>query len=415
MTFAFLVIPSPGPTKELDYIIFNKGFSLFPHASVNHFPHIGSDHSPILLNTSTYPNVPKPFRFENMWLDDNTCFDTVQKGWNKSVSCSSQFKLHSRIKNVKQFLKDWNLNHFGNCYKKIKDIQIQIEKVQLLENFYTNNSLDLALQVELDMWLQRIETFWKQKAKDKWLMDGDSNTRYFHLTTIINARHNRIISIKNMNNLVFYDRNSIGNCFVNFYKTLFTSSYASSSLPYPDNLDNLFSLTIENQDISNLTSIPTPMTMKKTLFSFADNKSPGPDGLPPTFYKNFWNTNKFAVIEATQNFFRTGHILKALNSSFIALIRKSKNASRVDHYRPISLCNLTYKIISKILADRIKAHLKKCISPFQMAFISGRNIHDYVIISHEIMHYLHLKVLWQSKLILQQLLIELNGAFSPLS
>lgn len=137
--------------------------------------------------------------------------------------------------------------------------------------------------------------------------------------------------------------------------------------------------------------IPSHDVIRDTLFSFSSNKSPGPDGLPPLFYKNFWNTTKNALIGAVQHFFKTGHMLKALNCTFIALIPKKKKASRVDHFRPISLCNVTYKTVSKIIAHRLKAHLHNCISPFQMAFVAGRNIHDNSIVSHEIMHYLHLK------------------------
>lgn len=203
-----------------------------------------------------------------------------------------------------------------------------------------------------------------QKVKDKWLKDGDANTKYFHLTAIIHARKNRISSVKCLNNIVFSDWDSIGNCFFSYYSCLFKS---------------------------DLVAIPTYDLIKKTLFSFTSNKSPGPDGMPPTFFKKIWNTTKQALVDAIQHFFKTGHLLKALNSTFIALIPKNKNASRVDHYRPISLCNVTYKTISKILASRLKSHLKNCISPFQMAFVAGRNIHDNSIVSHEIVHYLHKK------------------------
>lgn len=113
-----------------------------------------------------------------------------------------------------------------------------------------------------------------------------------------------------------------------------------------------------------LTEIPSTDLIKQTLFSFASNRSPGPDGMPPSFYKNFWRTTKNALIEAVQHFFKTGHILKALNSTFIALIPKHKKASKVDHFKTISLCNVTYKTISKILACRLKFHINNCISSF---------------------------------------------------
>lgn len=304
------------------------------------------------------------------------------------VTGSPPFELHSRIRNVKNSLKEWNINQFGLCNKKLKEIKDKISSVQALDKSSLNLASDSGLQAELDMWLQRNETHLMQKSKDKWLKEGDANTRLFHLTAIIHSRHNRITSIRDLNNNAFTDFNDIGNCFVNYYKNLFMSNFSPDDIPYPD---NLFSTVLDNLDYINLCTMPTPSLIKKTLFSFAANKSPGPDGLPPTFYKNFWKTTNCAFLEAIQHFFRTGNLLNSLNSTFIALIPKSKRASKVDHYRSISLCNITYKTISKILALRLKVHLNKCISPFQMAFVSGRNIHENSIITHEIMHYLHNK------------------------
>lgn len=127
------------------------------------------------------------------------------------------------------------------------------------------------------------------------------------------------------------------------------------------------------------------------LFSFAANKSPGPNGFPPLFYKSFWKTTSKVLTETVQHFFKSGFRLKALNHTFIALIPKTSHSSKVEQFRPISLCNVVYKVISKILANRFKVHLDKFISPFQMAFVEGRSIHDNNIISHEIMNYLHKK------------------------
>ncbi|XP_012850814.1 PREDICTED: uncharacterized protein LOC105970524 [Erythranthe guttata] len=326
-----------------------------------------------------------------MWLDDKSCFDTVHIGWNQQVTGSPSLKHHSRIQNVKNALKLWNTNHFRNCHKKIKELKIHIESVQNLDKSANNIAIDAALQVELDIWLARVETFWWQRSKDKWLKDGDANTKYFHLSTILHARNNRISSIKSMNNMIFFERNSIGNCFVKFYSDLFTSDFNPNHPPFPADLENLFPSILNNNDNIDLCEIHSHALIKKILFFFATNKSPGPDGLPPTFFKNFWKTTKKALIEAIQHFFKTGHLLKALNCTFIALIPKGKKASRVDQLRPISLCNVTYKTISKILACRLKSHLNRFISPFQMAFVLGRNIHDNIIISHEVMHYLHHK------------------------
>jgi hypothetical protein len=87
-----------------------------------------------------------------------------------------------------------------------------------------------------------------------------------------------------------------------------------------------------------------------------------------------------------QNFFRSGFLLKELNHTHLALIPKIENPSKVSHFRPISLSNFAYKIISKILANRLKPLLKKIISPHQSAFLQGRSIHDNSILAHELFH-----------------------------
>lgn len=94
---------------------------------------------------------------------------------------------------------------------------------------------------------------------------------------------------------------------------------------------------------------------------------------------------------AIQYFFRNGHMLKALNHTFIALIPKIQHPTRVEQFRPISLCNITYKVISKLIANKLKPLLAHIVSPFQMAFVEGRCSNDNNIISHEIMHYVHKK------------------------
>jgi hypothetical protein len=73
------------------------------------------------------------------------------------------------------------------------------------------------------------------------------------------------------------------------------------------------------------------------------------------------------------------------------LIPKTDNPSRANQFRPISLANFNYKIISKIMANRLKPLLQHIISPNQSAFLKGRSIHDNAIMAHEIFHTLKKK------------------------
>ncbi|KAL3833012.1 hypothetical protein ACJIZ3_007748 [Penstemon smallii] len=159
--------------------------------------------------------------------------------------------------------------------------------------------------------------------------------------------------------------------------------------PFPMEIDQLFPSIIDDEENTTICKLPTPKEIKQVMFSFTSGKSPGPDGLPALFYKNFWSTTGNALVQAVQHFFRTGFMLKALNHTFVTLIPKVVNATSVDQFRPISLCNVSYKVISKIIANRLKPLLQKIVSPNQMAFVHGRNINENSIISQEIMHYMH--------------------------
>jgi hypothetical protein len=90
-------------------------------------------------------------------------------------------------------------------------------------------------------------------------------------------------------------------------------------------------------------------------------------------------------------FFSKNHFLKEQNHTFIALVPKQLGPSSVNHFTPISLCNIIYKIISKILANRYKLLLHHFISPLQFAFVPFRNIQDNSILAQELLHTLEKK------------------------
>ena len=91
-------------------------------------------------------------------------------------------------------------------------------------------------------------------------------------------------------------------------------------------------------------------------------KAPGPDGMPPLFYQNFWHLVKGDVIHTLLHFLKSGSLPNSLNHTFITLISKTKNPEFVSKFRPISLCNVLYKIFSKVVANRLKKVLPHIIS-----------------------------------------------------
>ncbi|KAK3218473.1 hypothetical protein Dsin_012443 [Dipteronia sinensis] len=137
--------------------------------------------------------------------------------------------------------------------------------------------------------------------------------------------------------------------------------------------DNTLRLGVTNEEIRDI------------CFSLHPNKASGLDGFNAHFFKKTWGIVVGDIINTVQEFFRTGHRLKELNTTILALVPKVPNPSRMMDFRPISCCNTLYKIIAKIIANRIKIILPNIISPPQSAFVARRRIGENILLVQELM------------------------------
>jgi hypothetical protein len=126
--------------------------------------------------------------------------------------------------------------------------------------------------------------------------------------------------------------------------------------------------------------------LKKAAFSIGDFKAPGPDGIHAVFYKRFWDLCGGEITTEVLQAINSGVIPNGWNDTTIVLIPKVDDPELVSQFRPISLCNVIYKIISKMLALRLKGILPEIISPMQSAFVPGRFITDNVLVAYESIH-----------------------------
>jgi hypothetical protein len=120
-------------------------------------------------------------------------------------------------------------------------------------------------------------------------------------------------------------------------------------------------------------------------------QAPGPDGMPAIFYKRFWHVVGPKVQEEVLSVLIRGSMPLGWNVTTIVLIPKVKEPESISQFRPISLCNILYKLISKVLANRLKLVLPDIISQTQSAFVPGRMITDNVLLAYEITHMMHNK------------------------
>lgn len=122
------------------------------------------------------------------------------------------------------------------------------------------------------------------------------------------------------------------------------------------------------------------------LFQIGPLKAPDPDGFPARFFQRNWGLLKDDIIRAIKYFFATGNMPQGVNDTTIVLIPMVKNPTDLKDFRPISLCNVIYKIISKCLVNRLWPILDGMVSPTQSAFIPGRLITDNDLIVFECLH-----------------------------
>lgn len=106
--------------------------------------------------------------------------------------------------------------------------------------------------------------------------------------------------------------------------------------------------------------------------------------LMSAFFKKSWGIIREDVCEAVRDFFKYGHMLKSVNCTAVTLIPKSAQPSSIKEYRPISCCSVLYKIISKVLANRLLLVIDDIVGPSKSAFIPGRLIADNILLSHEL-------------------------------
>lgn len=147
--------------------------------------------------------------------------------------------------------------------------------------------------------------------------------------------------------------------------------------------------TIAQNTHHALTMLPDLPKIKVALFSFKPYKALGPDGLHSIFFQTYWLQTFHHIFHLVHQAFSTCKIPEELNKTFITLIPKKPNIEYISDYRPISLCNTSYKIITKILTNRIQSLLPSIISQEQAAFLPLRRTTNNIIIAQEALQFVN--------------------------
>ncbi|GJX75386.1 hypothetical protein Tco_0313981 [Tanacetum coccineum] len=349
-----------GILKKLDRVMANIEFlDSFVGAHAVFKPYRISDHSPSVLSTPTQVKVrPRPFKFFNV------------------ITLNAR-----KLKYLKKPLHKLMYKK-GNLHGNVIRLRAELDQFQTdLDRDPSNVSLREG-EAEAVLAFNEVivieEKFLKQKAKI-------TNSAYFHKAVKSRISRSRIDVVTDTMGAVFHN-DDVAKAFINHYEVFL----CQPGITHDFNAINLFSTYLTTNEALDMVRPISSQEIKEAMFSMGNDKSPGSDGFTAAFFKSSWDIIGSDVSRAVREFFINGRLLKELNHTIIALIPKVNSPARVNDYRSISCCNVLFKCISKIIANRIKESLKRLISPNQSAFVPGRSISDNILLTQEIMHNYHL-------------------------
>jgi len=225
------------------------------------------------------------------------------------------------------------------------------------------------------------QKYWGKLARKEWLVNGDKHSRYFHQTMKARKSRSNIIKIKDASGVWTEEAPRIQQLFIQDFTSRFKSSHTSTT-----RLDVELPMVVSEEDNFLVLQPVQDQEIKDAIFQMDKYKTPGPDGFGAAFFQYYSNIIATDVCQAIKPFFRDGKLLKQINHTHIALIPKVDNSSSMAQFRPISLCNSFYKIIAKILVNRMRPIWKKIIDLVQSAFVPKRSIHNNILLTREIMN-----------------------------
>ncbi|KAL2933269.1 hypothetical protein RDABS01_016388 [Bienertia sinuspersici] len=338
--------------------------SLFSDVGVTNLAIHNSDHAPILLKQEERRRSEadaKLKKFESFWLEND---DSARMGY------------------VLERLSSWAKDSFGDIKKRLKEAEKNLKQLQGRQPDAMTLEQCNRWAMEINDLRRQVESYWHLRAKTNELRDGDRNTSYFHHKASARRKRNSIKGLYNDENEWKTEVQDVADVVTSYFQNLFASGPIANVEEATVGLSRIITEDMNR----SLNADPSNEEIKDALFQMHPRKAPGPDGMHALFLQKFWHIIGPDVCAFVKSWWRGNVSLEGINETCIALIPKCSDPKYMKEFRPISLCNVSYKIISKTMANRLKPMLSSLISINQSAFVPKRLITDNALIGFEIFH-----------------------------
>uniref|UniRef100_A0A2N9ETE7 Reverse transcriptase domain-containing protein n=1 Tax=Fagus sylvatica TaxID=28930 RepID=A0A2N9ETE7_FAGSY len=296
----------------------------FPHSVVRNLPIIRSDHGPIILDID-YPQQfrHRPFRFEWMWTAHPDYAPLINSAWSKNHAGSYAYILGKKLASVRDEFRRWNKEVFGKVEREIEKKKEELKCIQENINFVDDVRRESEHREQLDQLLHREEILWSQKARKEWDLKEDRNTKYFQAIVRNIRRHNKIIQIKNEEDVWISDQAQIEHSFCTHFQKLYVDEpqYSADEIQFQLNCLQIPKLT--DQQRCTLDQLVDDAEILPVVQQLGPLKAPGPDGIPAAFYKKFWPTVQHEILNMVKAFFHS-------DDSFLFLKNDTKSIMAIQ-------------------------------------------------------------------------------------
>lgn len=213
------------------------------------------------------------------------------------------------------------------------------------------------------------------RSRAEYIEYGEKSTKYFFDLERERGRRKKMTKIKQTDGTITENKKEICAEVLSFYETLYTKENIDNA--HAETLVNNLEYSLNEEDQDELDGFITDEEAIKAIKNMENNKAPGMDGLPKEFYGLMWPVIEQDIIEVFNCILLTEAMPPSMTEGLITLIYKEKgDIADLKNWRPITLMNVDYKILMKILADRIKPVMHKLVSPEQACGVHERTIHD---------------------------------------